>query len=182
MNLLEHYQEFLATAPLRTKVITSFCIFALGETNAQLLTNEVLKQKGENSSAPTLIGRVMHVRWHEVFGYACLAFYNAPLMHNFFSMTSNLSTPMTVTAQMLVTDPLNTVVALTLKSLVKGMSLLEALDFMRTRFLPTYRTVLMVWPPVHIVNNLFVPLQLRVLVFNCAALVWQTYLCWTMQK
>jgi protein Mpv17 len=178
MSMLQRYQELLNTAPLRTKVLTSFCIFALGETNAQLLTNEVPK-KGGNAS---LFDRLMLVRWQEVVGYACLSFYNAPLMHNFFLASADLSTPATVIAQMMFIDPLNSAVALALKALVKGKSLSEAYTFMCERFLPTFKTVLTVWPPVHIVNNLFVPIQFKVLVFNCMALCWQTYLCVTMQK
>ena len=102
-------------------------------------------------------------------------------MHTFFSLTAELRLATRVVINLLLIDPMNFSAAILLKSMVKGQSFGKALATLQGRFWSTFRTVLCTWPFVHLVNNAFVPLELRVLGFNCAALVWNTYLCWTMQ-
>ncbi len=177
-SLLKAYQDALTTAPLATKLVTSFCIFGIGEVNAQLLTSPTAKIKRDNA---TLTDRASDIHWNQVFGFACLAFYNAPAMHTFFSLTAELRLGTRVVINLLLIDPMNFSAAILLKSIVQGQSFSEALATLQGRFWTTFRTVLCTWPFVHLVNNALVPLELRVLGFNCAALVWNTYLCWTMQ-
>jgi hypothetical protein len=176
-SFLKRYQELLNTAPLQTKLVTSFFIYALSETSAQLLTNNTAKHA--QGGKVTGLNRV---RWREVFGYACLAFYNAPMMHNFFSLTADLSVSARVVTTLLIVDPCNTAASLLHSSLMKGKTFSEALACVRQRFIPAMKMVLTVSPMVHIVNNLFMPLQFRVLFNNCAALGVTTYLCLTTQN
>ena len=174
INLLQSYQKVLHTAPLSTKLVTSFSIYAISETIAQLLTSGEPDKDEGGARRPS---RFSKIRWREVFGYSCLAFYNAPAMHTFFQQTADLSVTSRVVTNMLVADPINTLVSLMFSALMKGGTVAEAFQTACSRFIPAMKMVLTVSLPVHLANHWFMPLQYRVLFNNSAALVVTTYLC-----
>ena len=174
-SLTQRYLALLISDPLKTKLVSSFVIFGLSEVNAQLLAASPQEGK-QQAHAPGCI------KWKEVVGFACLAFYNAPAMHAFFGATAALSIPARVLLQLCSIDWVNFSIAITVKALVKGASFAEAVATSRARFLPTLRAMLTVWPPIHVVIQQFVPVDLRVLAFNLAALAWNTYLGWSMRR
>ncbi|TNN57985.1 Mpv17-like protein [Liparis tanakae] len=67
-----------------------------------------------------------------------------------------------------------------------GVSLLEGKDDIfedwREKFLNTYKTGLMFWPFMQLVNFALVPLYLRTAFTGCCAFVWATFLCFSRQS
>jgi hypothetical protein len=175
------YNGLLEARPLQTKLITSFTIFSFCELNAQLIMSETAKEKGKLAKISDRFG---DVKWGQVIGFGCFAFYNAPVMHAFFGTAAKrgLSLPMRVTINSVIIDPVNISVAMLLSAVNKGNSPQEAFQMLCNRFVTTMQNSFCFWPPAHLLNNFCVPLQYRVLGFTTGSLIWNTYLCWMMQN
>ena len=176
---LSAYNGLLETKPLQTKLSTSFVIFSACELNAQLIMSETAQRKGFKA---TLSDRFGDVKWAQVAGFGCFALYNAPVMHTFFKLGAHLSLPTRVIINSVLVDPVNIAVAMLLSSVNKGSSLQDSCEMLSDRYLPTMERAFTFWPPAHLLNNFFVPVQYRVLGFTTAAAIWNTYLCWMMQN
>eukprot|EP00935_MAST-01C_sp_MAST-1C-sp1_P001956 g1956.t1 len=181
---LGRYNGMLETRPLQTKLVTSMGIFGVCELNAQLLTSQTAARKAQRGERATLADRFADVKWGQVAGFACFAFYNTPVMHAFFGMAAQrgLTLRTRVLINSLVIDPVNISVAMMLSAVNKGKSFQEAFGLYRERFVPTMQNSFLFWPPAHVLNNFFVPVHLRVLGFTTGSLVWNNYLCWSMQR
>jgi hypothetical protein len=181
---LHAYNGLLETKPLPTKILTSLTIFGVCETTAQLITSDTAKENTAKGTETTLRERFSDVNWRQVAGFSCFAFYNAPMMHTFFGMAAKqgLSLPTRVIVTSVVVDPINISVAMMLSAVNKGKTIEEAFATWYDRFVPTMQNSFCFWPPAHLINNFFVPVQYRVLGFTTGSLVWNTYLCWMMQQ
>nr|XP_020451826.1 mpv17-like protein [Monopterus albus] len=67
-----------------------------------------------------------------------------------------------------------------------GVSFLEGkediMEDWRKKFLNTYKTGLMFWPFMQLLNFAFVPLYVRTAFTGCCAFVWATFLCFSHQS
>ncbi|MBN3320976.1 MP17L protein, partial [Atractosteus spatula] len=76
-----------------------------------------------------------------------------------------------------VASPVATSVFYTGVSLLDGKD--DVLQDWREKFLNTYKTGLMYWPFVQLLNFLLVPLYLRTTFTGCCAFLWATFLCFS---
>jgi len=186
MNILRRYDSWLIKAPLTTKWASSFVIFGLCEFNAQIITCDFEGSEG----AATFNDRFNRVDWRQVLGYASLSFYNAPAMHAFynFAVARSWSLPARIAANSLVMDPMNISVAIFLSGVNKSLgggseardAVVAGIDSWWKNWVATLKTSLMVWPPIHLINWMFMPQRYRVLGFNLGSLGWNTYLTWSL--
>uniref|UniRef100_A0A3Q3Q3C3 Mpv17-like protein n=1 Tax=Monopterus albus TaxID=43700 RepID=A0A3Q3Q3C3_MONAL len=74
----------------------------------------------------------------------------------------------------------------TTRSSQLGVSFLEGkediMEDWRKKFLNTYKTGLMFWPFMQLLNFAFVPLYVRTAFTGCCAFVWATFLCFSHQS
>ncbi|XP_056265852.1 mpv17-like protein [Pseudoliparis swirei] len=79
-----------------------------------------------------------------------------------------------------IAAPLATSVFYTGVSFLEGNN--DIFEDWREKFLNTYKTGLMFWPFMQLVNFALVPLYLRTAFTGCCAFVWATFLCFSRQS
>ncbi|NXH14345.1 MPV17 protein, partial [Bucco capensis] len=67
---------------------------------------------------------------------------------------------------------------LALTGAVNGLSVEENWDKIQQDYVDALLTNYCIWPPVQMANFYFVPLQYRLAVVQCVAIVWNCYLSW----
>ncbi|KLT42993.1 hypothetical protein CC85DRAFT_244940 [Cutaneotrichosporon oleaginosum] len=179
-RLLARYLRALATRPLRTKMITSTCLFATGDTLAQFGIEgrrlPWLREEGGDKDEvwdPVRAARLMF------YG----GFVFAPLAHNWINLlervqfSSRLKTlAARVALDQVVWGPFIVCLFWTTNGFLEGKSPSEVKAKLEMAFVPVYTKSLMVFGPTALINFAFVPLQHRLLVGQSVGLGWNTYL------
>ncbi|BEI87804.1 uncharacterized protein CcaverHIS019_0105220 [Cutaneotrichosporon cavernicola] len=181
-RLLARYLRALEARPLRTKMITSMCLFATGDTLAQFgiegrrLPWSKREEEGEKNDEvwdPTRAARLMF--------YGCFVF--APFAHNWINLLERVKFPSRlktlaarVTLDQVVWGPFIVCLFWTSNGFLEGKTPAEVKAKLDMAFVPVYTKSLMVFGPTALVNFAFVPLQHRLLVGQSVGLGWNTYL------
>uniref|UniRef100_A0A336K559 CSON011317 protein n=1 Tax=Culicoides sonorensis TaxID=179676 RepID=A0A336K559_CULSO len=63
-------------------------------------------------------------------------------------------------------------------SLMEGKNINEAAGEVKSKFLPTYKVALSVWPAVAFINFAMIPEKNRVPFISCCSLLWSTFLAY----
>jgi len=170
MGALEAYLRSLKKRPLQTKATTSACIQACSDTLAQKL-----------SGAKKLdLRRTMLM---SLFGYAWVG----PSMHYWQKWLEVLfkgqksRSPRTVVSKsivdQLVYGPCANAVAMTFITLmIEKKTFSQLRHKLRKSFWSTQLSAWRIWPLASLLNNAFVPLQLRALFMNAVGFLWSTLL------
>ncbi|XP_065650867.1 protein Mpv17 isoform X2 [Hydra vulgaris] len=65
---------------------------------------------------------------------------------------------------------------------LENKSIEQIIDKLKSSYFQTLTMNWFIWPPVQIANFYYIPLEHRVLFSNMAALIWNTYLSWVVNK
>ncbi|XP_058137164.1 peroxisomal membrane protein 2 [Dasypus novemcinctus] len=169
---LAGYLRLLQLRPVLTKAATSGILSALGNFLGQIIEK---KQKKEKCSQTLDVTGLLR---YAIYGF----FLTGPLSHFFYLFLERWipaevpwATLRRLLLERLVFAPALLLLFFLSMSVLEGKSLAACSAEVRRRFWPALRMNWRVWTPVQFVNLGYVPLQLRVLFANLAALIW--YAC-----
>lgn len=202
ITLFNAYNRALIVHPYMTKIVTSALVGALGDFLLQILTYKQITKSttraadnGNQQAAALSTAFSLDKRRLLVFSTVC-GIYIAPISHIWFNALSQLPVPSNFSnfakalVMILVDQTIGSV------SVASGFyyafemvqrafppytahdqNVLQAgTTAIKHRLLPTLKANWRFWPFVNFINFLVVPLPMRVLFANCAAVYWNTIL------
>ncbi|GMK54340.1 hypothetical protein CspeluHIS016_0109260 [Cutaneotrichosporon spelunceum] len=181
-RLLARYLGALQTRPLRTKMITSMCLFATGDSLAQFgIEGRPFPWSKRDGDDDKKVENWDPIRAARLMFYGCFVF--APLAHNWINLLERAKFPSRlktlgarVALDQVVWGPFIVCLFWTANGFLEGKSPTEVKAKLEMAFVPVYTKSLMVFGPTALVNFAFVPLQHRLLVGQSVGLGWNTYL------
>uniref|UniRef100_A0A0K0FA75 Mitochondrial inner membrane protein Mpv17 n=1 Tax=Strongyloides venezuelensis TaxID=75913 RepID=A0A0K0FA75_STRVS len=115
-------------------------------------------------------------------------FYIAPVLSRYFTILAKMpGTPKIKPLKMVLFDQLifspifSSSVILSLR-LTEGFTLSESINSWKVEFYDIYKTSLKFWPFVQLANFYVIPIQYRVFVTQVAALIWNIFLSFKLNK
>ncbi|KAG8045770.1 hypothetical protein GUJ93_ZPchr0008g12755 [Zizania palustris] len=196
-RLWRWYQQCLASHPVRTQVVSSGILWALGDIGAQAVTHH---------SAPRAHHRHHHAKdsedkdkefkidWKRVgitssFGFA----FVGPVGHYWYEYLDRLILrryqPKTfkfvaskVAADGLLFGPLDLVLFFSYVGLASGRSVEQVKDDVKRDFIPALVLGGTIWPAVQIANFRFIPVRYQLLYVNLFCLLDSCFLSWIEQQ
>uniref|UniRef100_A0A0N4ZJP6 Mitochondrial inner membrane protein Mpv17 n=1 Tax=Parastrongyloides trichosuri TaxID=131310 RepID=A0A0N4ZJP6_PARTI len=115
-------------------------------------------------------------------------FYIAPVLSKYFPLLARMpGSPKIKPLKMVLLDqtcfaPIFSSTVILALRLAEGFSLTESVDSLKKEFFEIYTTSLQFWPFVQLANFYVIPIQYRVFVTQIAALAWNTYLSYKLNK
>uniref|UniRef100_A0A3Q3LQV5 MPV17 mitochondrial inner membrane protein like n=1 Tax=Mastacembelus armatus TaxID=205130 RepID=A0A3Q3LQV5_9TELE len=161
---LGHVRRF----PWVTNVTLYGCLFSGGDFVHQLSRRDTIDWKQTRNVA------VVAFSFHGNFNFFWMRFLERRFPGNSAGMV----------LRKLVLDQ-TTAAPLTTSVFYTGVSFLEGKEDItedwKKKFLNTYKTGLMFWPFMQLLNFAFVPLYVRTTFTGCCAFIWATFLCFSRQ-
>ncbi|CEF69981.1 Protein Mpv17 [Strongyloides ratti] len=115
-------------------------------------------------------------------------FYIAPILSKYFSILAKMPgtkkikpIKMVLFDQIIFSPVFSSSVIISLR-LTECFSISESINSWKNEFLDIYKTSLAFWPFVQLANFYVVPVHFRVFVTQVAALIWNTYLSFKLNK
>ncbi|KAH7283852.1 hypothetical protein KP509_34G026800 [Ceratopteris richardii] len=180
------YQLQLARKPIRTQMITSSILWAVGDCAAQRLDstfedkqdNHASSRKGldyrrvalTSSFGLLFVGPVGHL-WYEGLEHV--------VKHRLkFQPNSAKFITAKVLADGLIFGPIHLFSFFSYMSLASGSTIEKLKEELRRDFLPAFLTEGLMWPVVQVVNFRFIPVQHQLLFVNAFCILDSAFLSW----
>ncbi|KAJ8251176.1 hypothetical protein GJAV_G00218130 [Gymnothorax javanicus] len=156
--------------PWITNVTLYGCLFAGGD-----FTYQCIAQREEIDWNHTRNVAVVAFGFHGNFNY----FWLRGLEHRFPGRTASMVLKKLLLDQT-IASPLATSVFYTGVSFLGSKE--DILADWRDKFFNTYKTGLMYWPFMQLLNFVLIPLHLRTAFMGCSAFLWATFLCFSQES
>lgn len=190
-GLIDLYVSKLERFPLITKAVTSGCITALSNYISQRM-----QQRHSSSDHDDTRGNRLRssqdgagIRWNNVVKFLLFGLVWAGPSSHYWQNALEKIVPRrvreskgswairkTVVDQLAYGPVANAVFLFFMGSVVEGRGLRGTIEKLRSDFVNTQINGWLVWPLASVLNQFYVPLQLRVLWLNIVSLVWSTWL------
>jgi hypothetical protein len=172
MNVLSVYNKLLIRKPYRTKCITSFFTFCVGDFLSQRIqrsSDKTLKFDKKRNFKMGMYGFLIAAPfWHVHFNIAI------PYLFNHLCGWRKIFK--TLLYDQLIAAPIFLTLFFTYNDLVNGKSLKQTYESWKKKFIPTLKNHWKFWGPLQTINFIYIPIQLRVLYSNICGIIWVTYL------
>jgi len=184
MNMLNWYTNCLLTKPYKTKMITSFCTFGVGDIIGQTIENNSKKKKGEK----TIFNFIRFLK-QATFGTLM-----TPYLHLHFGkivpfivpIASNPNPKLRVAKSMLYDQTVHatffTFVYFMWLNLVNHTGFEKAVNNTKELLIPTMIANWKVWPAAMLINFSIIPQHYSVLYVNTVAIFWNAYISFVFNR
>ncbi|KAK3163229.1 hypothetical protein QOZ80_1AG0000940 [Eleusine coracana subsp. coracana] len=192
-RLWRWYQQCLATHPVRTQVVSSGVLWALGDIGAQSVTHYSVRPD-RRANNPEDKDKELKIDWKRVgitssFGFA----FVGPVGHYWYEYLDRFIRrryqPNTfkfvaskVAADGFLFGPLDLVLFFSYVGLASGRSVEQVKDDVKRDFIPALALGGLVWPAVQVANFRFVPVRYQLLYVNFFCLLDSCFLSWIEQQ
>ncbi|KAL5220857.1 hypothetical protein ABZP36_025570 [Zizania latifolia] len=195
-RLWRWYQQCLASHPVRTQVVSSGILWALGDIGAQAVTHHSAPRAHHHHHAKDSEDKYKEFKidWKRVgitssFGFA----FVGPVGHYWYEYLDRFILrryqPKTfkfvaskVAADGLLFGPLDLVLFFSYVGLASGRSVEQVKDDVKRDFIPALVLGGTIWPAVQIANFRFIPVRYQLLYVNLFCLLDSCFLSWIEQQ
>ncbi|TVU22992.1 hypothetical protein EJB05_32717 [Eragrostis curvula] len=192
-RLWRWYQQCLATHPVRTQVVSSGVLWALGDTGAQAVTHYSARPD-RRVNTPEDKDKEFKIDWKRVgitssFGFA----FVGPVGHYWYEYLDRIIrrryqpnsfkfVASKVAADGMLFGPLDLILFFSYVGLASGRSVEQVKDDVKRDFIPALVLGGLIWPAVQIANFRFIPVRYQLLYVNFFCLLDSCFLSWIEQQ
>lgn len=193
-RLWRWYQQSLSSYPVRTQVVSSGILWALGDIGAQAVTHKSASSHHHHAKNPEDKDKEFKIDWKRVgitssFGFA----FVGPVGHYWYDYLDHLVrrryqpgsfkfVASKVAADGLLFGPLDLGLFFSYVGLASGRSLEQVKDDVKRDIIPALVLGGAIWPAVQIANFRFIPVRYQLLYVNLFCLLDSCFLSWIEQQ
>ncbi|XP_032810567.2 mitochondrial inner membrane protein Mpv17 isoform X2 [Petromyzon marinus] len=169
------YQGLMVRHPWKVQITTAGSFVGVGD----IISQQVVEHKGLRNHDRARTAKMM------LIGFA----FVGPVIGGWYRVLDRLvpGTTKTVALKKMALDqgafaPPFLVGFMSIVGTLNGLTNPQILDKLRRDYRDTLMANYYIWPAVQIANFYFIPLQHRLAVVQCVALIWNVYLSWKSNK
>ena len=172
-RLLDYYSYLLTTHPYKTTALSTGILCALGDVNAQQFVEETNEHDFQRTGRFFVMGLLF-------IGPVLLVWFG--VLEKYITGAEKTLALKKMLCDQLLWAPPFIASLFCLSDALSGRNLEEIKMNLKQNYPGALKANYYIWPAVQMVNFYFVPLHYRVIVVNCIALFWNTYMAHVLNK